>query len=120
MKNYLLLIVAVASMLMSSCLKSLDEDDFVLSTTYTGKVVKSNGEPVAHSKVVARTYMDLFTFYTDSEGNFSFTIDYRVFDDVPYNFDIYYGSYDHEEVRIILAGRGKPSCDLGIIHLRRI
>ena len=54
MKKYLLLLVAAASMLASSCLKSV-EDDRVYSTTFTGKVMKKSGEPLANHQVKVKS-----------------------------------------------------------------
>ena len=118
MKKYLLLLVAAATMLASGCLKSSDADDLVFSTTFYGKVVKNNGEPLANTRVSIGTgtysYYEILTAFTDTEGKFSFTIDYNSYDGSLPDQIIIKGELFN------FGGYGQKSCDLGTLHMEEI
>ena len=119
MKKYLLLLVAAATMLASGCLKSSDVDDLVFSTTFYGKVVKNNGEPLANTRVSIGTihYDEVLSAFTDTDGKFSFTIDYTTFYD---NFRSRPDRIEIENESFKFGGYGQKSCDLGTLHMERI
>ena len=85
MKKKCLLVIAIASLMMSSC---MDDLDFVTKTTYTGHVVNEYNVPLENKKVsigycdgrndfYEDDYVEYIATTTNENGDFSLTLDYQ-------------------------------------------
>lgn len=128
-KNYLLFVVAT-SFLMCGCLKN---EDFISETTYTGRVVNEQNQPIANRKVVVarvieepsyrppKFYGEIATAYTDASGNFIFTIDYRTVpsDKTSDHYIIVEPCTSYQAEKLLLKGLGERSYDYGVIVIKK-
>lgn len=132
MKRVYLLIICIATLLMSGCLKSVEDLNFCSETTYTGRVVDKatgvalsnrevvladwdhvNGSEVENSNlsnVIARTF-------TNSSGCFALKLDYGSLNEGGYPDLIVLRDNDYYGTVFELQGAGKPTYDYGTIKL---
>ena len=114
--------ITTASLLMSGCLKSLDDMEISTSTTYTGKIIDENNAPVVNRAVMIGTHelnANYVTTFSDGSGKFSLTLKYT---EVLHSFDKLYLKIIKSDSRQYyyeypLSGRGEASYDFGIIYI---
>lgn len=115
MKKFFLLFAMSVSLLMSSCLKSVDDLGYSTTTTYRGRVVSKTGQsplsnvPVALVGDEDHTNNVIVKTRTNSSGYFELKVDYKTLD---WGTVIYVdGGEDYEKKFLELQGAGKESYD---------
>lgn len=115
MKKYFLFLVMAVSLLMSSCLKSVDDLGYSTTTTYRGRVVSKNSQkpisnvPVALVEGQNHTNNVIVKTRTNSSGYFELKVDYKTID----RGTVIYidGGDDYEKKFLGLQGAGKEYYD---------
>lgn len=115
MKKYFLFLVMAVSLLMSSCLKSVDDLGYSTTTTYRGRVVSKIGQkpisnvPVALVEGQNHTNNVIVKTRTNSSGYFELKVDYKTID----RGTVIYidGGDDYEKKFLGLQGAGKEYYD---------
>lgn len=134
MRKSVLLLMAAVSLLMGSCLKSVDDLNLCTKTIYTGRVVdKNTGLPLANKEVVIGDWDHLwdkdvenmryvaFRTHTNSSGTFTITADYESVVTADFICDLVILKDDnHYSAVLELLGAGKPVYDYGTIKLEHI
>lgn len=122
MKKYFLFLVMAVSLLMSSCLKSVDDLGYSTTTTYRGRVVSKNSQKPISNVLVAlvedqnHTNNVIVKTRTNSSGYFELKVDYKTID---WGTVIYIdGGDDYEKEFLGLQGAGKEYYDYEDVVLR--